>query len=348
MLKIKPHKTPLYSLSKKQKEALSVEKGNRLIISMLCTAGALILLLISAASLGWFTNNKTVEGSSMGLTASDNIFELGAMDRAGYFDSYLSVNEGYTPSDIKDEDGNSISLAATGEGKPEIKWQISNTDNFGNLTDEGIQPGSFGKLSFYVIAKKDGDLKLTFNLDTVLYDKNAEKDKDNTACIIPDTEAVTKLIKGHILFFREYNAQTGIYSEQITDEGFSFEQVNAVKNTAYKVELYWVWPVFADQIILPENDSLLRAKGYQRIIENSASPITADNLSRFFAVSGNTSDVSYEMVTNAENGSASAGFNSEYYNRINARWNEADQLIGTKVCYVELRLTGDVSRAENS
>ena len=54
------------------------------------------------------------------------------------------------------------------------------------------------------------------------------------------------------------------------------------------------------------------------------------------------------MVTNAENGSASAGFNSEYYNRINARWNEADQLIGTKVCYVELRLTGDVSRAENS
>lgn len=324
-----------------------MEKGNRLIISMLCTAGALILLLISAASLGWFTNNKTVEGSSMGLTASDNVFELGASDRAGYFDPYLNVSEGYTPSDLKDINGNSITLTATGEGKPEIKWQISSTDNFGNLTNEGIQPGSSGKLSFYVIAKRDGDLKLTFNLDTVLYDKNAEAGADNSSHIIEE-EGVNSLIKGHILFFRKFNAQTGIYSEQITDEGFNLDIAGAVKNTAYKQELYWVWPLFADQIILPENDSLLNAKGYNRILEMGFSPITAENLSRFFAVSGDSSDVSYDMVTNAQNGSASVGFDTEYYNRINGKWNEADQLIGTNVGYVELRLTADVSRAENS
>ncbi|MGN0577844.1 MAG: hypothetical protein ACI4J4_04410 [Ruminiclostridium sp.] len=324
------------------------KSGNKLVISMLCTAGALILLLVSAVSLGWFTSNKTVEGSSMGLTASDNIFELGAVDRSGYFDSYLYVNEGYSPTGIQDEAGNPLTLKATGEGRPEIKWQISETDNFGNLTSEGIQPGSAGKLSFYVIAKKDGDLKLTFNLDTVLYDKYAEKDTDNTGCIIPEEEAVTELIKGHILFFREFNAGTGIYSEQITEAGFDLEITGAEKNTAYKQELYWVWPLFADQIILPENDSLLKAKGYKRIIDNGASPITAENLSRFFAVSGDSSDVSYDMVTNVEGGSASAGFDSEYYNRINAKWNEADQLIGTNVGYVELRLTADVSRADNS
>lgn len=315
---------------------------------MLCTAGALILLLVSAASLGWFTSNKTVEGNSMGLTASDNIFELGAMDRTGYFDSYLSVNEGYAPTGIKDEAGNPLTLKATGEGKPEIKWQISETDNFGNLTNEGIQPGSSGRLTFYVIAKKDGDLKLTFNLDTVLYDKTAKENDDNSGCIISSEEAVTKLVKGHILFFRKYDAGTGIYSEQITEAGFDLDIAGAEKNTAYKTELYWVWPLFADQIILPENDSLLKAKGYKRILENSASLITADNLSRFFAVSGDTSDVSYEMVTNMELGSAFAGFDSEYYNRINAKWNEADQLIGTNVGYVELRLTADVSRADNS
>lgn len=315
---------------------------------MLCTAGALILLLVSAVSLGWFTNNKTVEGSSMGLTASDNVFELGAMDRSGYFDSYLNVSEGYEPSDIMDEAGNSLTLKATGEGRPEIIWQISETGNFGNLTSEGIQPGSSGRLTFYVIAKKDGDLKLTFSLDTVLYDKNAAEGVDNSSCIIPETEAVTKLVKGHILFFREFNAGTGIYSEQITEAGFNLEITGAEKNTAYKQELYWVWPLFADQIILPENDSLLKAKGYKRIIENGFSPITAENLSRFFAVSGDLSDVSYDMVTNVEGGSASAGFDSEYYNRINAKWNEADQLIGTNVGYVELRLTADVSRADNS
>ncbi|MGN0655241.1 MAG: hypothetical protein ACI4KR_00465 [Ruminiclostridium sp.] len=324
------------------------KSGNKLVISMLCTAGALILLLVSAVSLGWFTNNKTVEGNSMGLTASDNVFELGAMDRAGYFDSYLSVNEGYTTSDIKDEDRNSITLTATGEGKPEIKWRMSENGNFGNLTDEGIQPGSSGKLTFYVIAKNDGDLKLTFNLDTVLYNKYAEENEDNTDCIIPKTEAVTELVKGHILFFRNYNAETGIYSEQITEEGFGFEQINAVINTAYKVEFYWVWPLFADQIILPENDSLLKAKGYERILENGASLITADNLSQFFAVSGNTSDITYEMVTNMMNGSASVGFDSDYYNLINAKWNEADQLIGTNVGYVELQLSADVAKADNS
>ncbi len=323
------------------------KSGNRLIISMLCTAGALILLLVSAASLGWFTSNKTVEGNSMGLTASDNIFELGAVDRSGYFDSYFSVNEGYTPSDLKDKDGKSITLKATGEGKPEIKWQISETDNFGNLTSEGIQPGSSGKLSFYVISKIDGDLKLTINLDTVLYDKNAAESVDNSSCIIEE-EGLNSLIKGHILFFRNYNAGTGIYSEQITDEGFDLEITGAEKNTAYKTELYWVWPLFADQIILPENDSLLKAKGYERILENGTSLITADNLSRFFAVSGDSGNVSYEMVTNVENGSASAGFDSDYYNLINAKWNEADQLIGTNVGYVELRLSADVASADNS
>ena len=325
------------------------KSGNKLVISMLCTAGALILLLVSAASLGWFTSNKTVEGNSMGLTASDNVFELGAMDRAGYFDSYLSVNEGYTPSDIMDEEGNTLTLLkATGEGKPEIKWQISETDNFGNLTNEGIQPGSSGKLSFYVISKIDGDLKLTFNIDTVLYDKTAKENDDNSGCIISSEEAVTKLVKGHILFFRKYNAGTGIYSEQITDKGFDLEITGAEKNTAYKTELYWVWPLFADQIILPKNDSLLKAKGYERILENGTSLITADNLSRFFAVSGDSGNVSYEMVTNVENGSASAGFDSDYYNLINAKWNEADQLIGTNVGYVELRLSADVAATDNS
>ena len=319
--------------------------GNRLVISMLCAAGALILLLVSAVSLGWFTNNKTVEGNSMGLTATDNIFELGAKDRAGYFDPYLYVNEGETTSGIKDKDGNPLTLTATGEGRPEIKWQISETDNFGNYTNEGIQPGSSGRLTFYVIAKRDGNLNLKFTLDTVLYNKYAKLNADNTAYIIPEEEAVTELVKGHVLFFGKYNPDTGIYSEQITEEGFSFTQKGAVKDTAYAVELYWVWPLFADQIILPPEDSLLRAKGYERIINEDISIIKENNLSRFFA---DSSDITYAMLTNVAAGSASADFSSDYYNLINAKWNSADQLIGTKAGYIELQLTADVAAADNS
>lgn len=306
---------------------------------MLGLAGALILLLFSAVSLGWFTSNKHVEGDSMGLTATKNPFELGSENKPGSFDGYLSVNDGYNLTNVSLNGGGSINLTATGEGKPEVKWLMSDTSNFGNLTDKGIEPGSSGMLTFYVISREDISLNLRFTPDMILYDKEAVENADNSTHIIPDSEAVTDLIKGHVLFFREYDEINGIYSQPISDEGFTLSIDNAHKDTAYRVDFYWIWPLFADQLILPENDSLLRAKGYKRIVPGGLSLITDTNLPLFFAGSN---EITYDMIENVSAGSGTAAFNTRYYNILNGKWNEADQLIGTNAGYIELRLTADL------
>ena len=317
------------------------EKGsvkNRIAVIMLFAAGALLLLLISAVSLGWFTSNKTVEGSEMGMTAADGVYELAALDKSGLYDPYLSVPDGKSRNDITISDGTAITLSATADGKPEIKWQMSDESNFGNLTDEGIQPGSCGKLSFYVIARKDVDLDLAFTLDTVLYNSSAEENRDNSDCIIPRTENAAKLAKGHILFFKKYDENSGLYSERITD-GFTFSQKNAKENTAYRVDFYWVWPSFVDQLILPSGDSLLRARGYERLTDNTEAVISEAEAEAFFE--GGAESLA-AMLENMAAGSDSAGFNEEYYNTLNAKWNSADQLIGTSAAFIELKLTADI------
>lgn len=315
------------------------QKGNRIALSMLSVAGALILLLFSAVSLGWFTSNKYVEDNSMGLTATKNPFELGSENKPGSFDGYLSVNDGYNLQNVPLNGGGSINLTATGEGKPEVKWLMSNTSNFGNLTDKGIEPGSSGMLTFYVIPCQNTSLNLRFTLDMALYDSEAVENADNSTHIIPDSEAVTDLIKGHVLFFREYDEINRIYSQPITEEGFTLSINNANKDTAYRVDFYWIWPLFADQIILPENDALLRAKGYKRIIPDGLSLISETNLPVFFADSG---EITYDMIESVSAGSGSAAFNTEHYNILNGKWNEADQLIGTNAGYIELKLTADL------
>ena len=315
------------------------QKGNRIALSMLSVAGALILLLFSSVSLGWFSSNKTVENKSMGLTATENPFELGAESRAGSFDGYLSAADGDSLIGVPLYGGGSINLTATGEGKPEVKWLIGDNSHFGNNTDKGIEPGSSGRLTFYVIPKQNGSLNLRFSLDTILYDREAEENADNSAHIIPDSEEAVSLVKGHILVFRSYDEESGVYSQPIADEGFTYTIENAVENTAYRVDFYWVWPLFADQLILPQGDSLLRAKGYKRIISDDLSLFSEANLSRYFAGSG---EITLSMVENIMGGSEAPGFSPEYYSILNGKWNEGDQLIGTKVGYVELRLSGDM------
>ncbi len=317
------------------------EKGspkNRIAIIMLFAAGLLLLLLISAVSLGWFTNNKTVEGSEMGMTAADGIYELAALDKGGLYDRILSVPDGKSRNDVTLSDGTAITLSATADGKPEIKWQMSDESNFGNLAGEGIQPGSCGRLTFYVIARKDADLDLTFTLDTVLYNNSAAENRDNSDCIIPQNEAVSKLAKGHILFFGKYDEESGIYSERITD-GFTFSQKNAKENTAYRVDFYWVWPSFADQLILPSGDGILRKRGYERLTANTEAVISEGEAEAFFE--GGAENLA-AMLENMAAGSDSPSFNEEYYNTLNAKWNSADQLIGTSAAFIELKLTADL------
>ena len=48
------------------------------------------------------------------------------------------------------------------------------------------------------------------------------------------------------------------------------------------------------------------------------------------------------MLDNLAKGSNDSGFDSGYYELLNAKWNEADQIIGTNAGYIELLLTAEL------
>lgn len=331
----------------------------KIIIYMLCAAGTIILLMISAFSLGWFTNNKSTGSHMYGLRATDSSFELGAVDSSGKYDSYLDAENGDILNNISTESLlKKIDPISTGNGKNEIKWAVSSDSNFGNYTgensDNGIQPGSSGKLSFYVIAKQNTDLDITFSLETILYDISAkpidESNTDNLDCIIPETQPEAQLVKGHILFFEQYDKTSKLYSKRIDGNSFRFTKQDAKADTAYKVDIYWVWPIVVDQLILPENDSCFNGKDYGKIIsdEDTASLKTEmiDKTNKYFTE--DTITGLSEMLDNVSKGSDDTNFNINYYNSLNDIWNEADQLIGSKIGYIEIKLTADESPVNNS
>ncbi len=323
-------------MEKRESSKLTLRLG----MNIIGAVGALVLLLLAAFSFGWFTALSPVNWRGSTFAASNGVFELASADKSGLYDEYLSAADGAALDGIVFEDGSAASLISTTDGAPEIKWLMSDESNLGNLSGEGIQPGSFGKLTFYVIAKQDGNLDLTFSLNTFLYDSGAEPisalNPDNSEHIIPDTEAAVNLVGGHILFFEHYDELSGVYSDRIIDS-FRFTKSAAVEDTAYEVEFYWVWPEFIDQLILPSDDPLLTARGYQRLLEDGSALVTDD--AEFFsdAVSGLAL-----MLENVSKGSYHEDFSADSYNLLNQKWNEADQIIGTKVGFIELQLTADL------
>lgn len=324
----------------------------KIIIYTVCAVVILIALLISFISFGWFTNSKTAGDGINGMNATGCKFELATAGTSGKYDNYITASDGQAPEgEINGLPTGNVTV--TGSGGTEIKWLLSSESNFGNNAEsaaDGIQPGSYGKLTFYVVAKQSTDLKLTISLDTVLYTKDAQpidENNDNSAYIIPANSSEAKLTKGHILFFK--NKTNGVYSDMITDK-FTFEKLGAKKDTAYKTDIYWIWPEVIDQLILPESDSLFGGKDYQKIISDADTQTLITEMSAnsecYFA-DNSIADLGL-MLDNISKGSADGSFDSGYYNKLNLKWNESDQFIGTNVGYIELKLTADDTSLGNA
>lgn len=308
----------------------------RLAVRIACTGITLIVLGFSIITLGWFTNSRTNSAGSLEMKAANNGFELAAVGNDGIYDSLLSDRESGTVINTVNEDSSEITLVSTG-GKSEIKWVMnggSNLVNNSGVSKElgGIAPGSSGVITFYVIPQQDGALDISFSLDTALY-----KAKNDSLSVIADTDAVNELADGHILFFE--NKSGGLYSDRI-DKRFSFSRKGLKKDVAYKVDIYWVWPGFADELIMPTGDPCLEEKG-ERIIADGDTTFYEDitqNPERYFRDTANLADIQ-NILDNMKKGSSAADFNKDAYEEINTQWNEADQYIGVSASYFELILS---------
>ncbi|MGN0631516.1 MAG: hypothetical protein ACI4JN_09340 [Ruminococcus sp.] len=315
----------------------------RLLVRFTGLAAVSGLLLLSMYSMGWFTSNTENDVNSLDMGAAYVPFELGTADSKVPYDfnttnlDYIKANDGENKTFI-DENGDSLNLSITADGT-DIKWLINENSNFsntGNDESDGLHPGSRGIISFYVIPKKDGAINANFNLDLALYDSDESK---------IDDENIINFAQGHLLFFQNYDENSKIYSD-IINNTFSFENNNSESGTAYRTDIYWIWPDVVDELILPAGDPLFTGESYRIISEKSAVDSDADILyehmfgnPEYYFYDDSQVSIDKDSFSNVCGGSKNADFDTDYYKTLNKMWDNADQIIGTSAAYIELKLS---------
>lgn len=305
------------------------DKNKRSIRFKIISAGVLAFVLI-VCSVAWFTMDKYNDLRSVEMSSAEVPFEIKTVGTADYENKDILDLLGYSQGNITD-DSNS-----TSSENSKVYWLMNDESNINNnsVDSEGISPGSYGKLTFYIVPKKDGDMEFTFNLDMKGY-----KTVDEKLEIISDKN-VTDFLKGHIMFFEGYDDTTKCYSKHIVNGQFNHKINNAQKGKEYPVTIYWIWPNTIGQLLLTKND--ININGADPIFEGKSNDksnfgeFLSQNYNLYFDTTKNTnllengkfkseySEAINNMVANKE-------YKTKYLTDMNSAYNDADEEIGTTV-----------------
>lgn len=341
-------------------------------IFLFAAVAAMIILGIA-----WFVSNNKVAGTGTSISASGSDFDLAAditgaasTKGKGMYDELLDVPSG-TETKIKEQ-----TFLATNDTNDSITWAITDDSNLNNQTDaNGIEPGSSGSLTFYIISHKDGPLSLTLDVTLTGYSYSGKDDNESTTSAditqLKSDDKAQKLLEGHVLLFAGYDSDTDSdtksYKAWISEDAeawtrsldkdadgktsvslsrdaggkLTWTAENAVKETAYPVTLYWIWPerlesyimsaeaytgrrplLFPDDTYLPKNFFTTMC--------------TVDDSNRYFR--WKEVETFKTTVTPAVLSNMRTNFNPVIYKSISEYYNLADQYLGENVRYIKLKV----------
>lgn len=342
---------------------------------------AFIVMIV--ASIAWFVSNTRVAAMGVAIRPADMPFDLAAAgtksdedaDR-GIYDKLLTVS----PGALREIDGKKY--WSTDGSHTSICWAVTPESNMNNTGEDGkptgIEPGAYGKMTFYIIPNKDGPLKVTLDLVLTGYQiaddkKNEENVTKNDLTEVTDP-SLQQLLEGHILLFAGYDEKAGCYKGWISEDAgvwrmslgsgteaavlelksgkLTWNNTSAKKDTAYPVTIYWIWPERLESylrkadgysgknpLLFPENPSS----------EDKALSALPENLFETMGkVEENSSSNRYfrwedsakfqENVTKDTLSQIREKFNPALYSMVAAYYDSADQYLGKNVQYVQLKL----------
>lgn len=256
------------------------------------------------------------------------------------------------------------SLTATGEGEPDAhtgyyertdaeKQNITRLDttdamtvtlesNLNNESAGSLYPGARGKITFTVKPLVDDLNGVTINLSRVLKVTGNVVVEDG-GTLAPEAEALLGLIKGHLLFFTSCD-QNGYYSGRVVDSKIEIRKcefcengdVNKPTNKPVTISLYWVWPEYFQNFVLTGNTNyyknLFAAAGDAKSDYGALqADMNAHKANYFYGAANGTS------AANAPAVSADISFGDTAI--CSALYNNADEQIGNKVKYIQLRIS---------
>ena len=314
------------------RKAALIKLGAMLVLSV-------ILLIFS--SIAWFTMNKEVSTSNLGVSTYTLPFELKATNNETDFNHYLEAKSAHTDVD------------QTSAEVDTIKWFMNDV----TVTNEnkGLHPGSHGTFSFNLYPKHSENMTIKFSIETSAYkyvvDSSGErvKDADNydTIVQIAANQPAAKYVSGHIVFFENYDSVTGYYSKRIgnyflydTSAHSADAQTDDDGKTFYPITIHWIWANTFGQFVLDKGDVDLRDTALFNSSQTAYTPvgsytsitpreemiqfIRTDSGSYFFDTLNTTSASLDTMLSSPAN-------IKSYIIPLSNGYNNADQVIGENV-----------------
>lgn len=355
------------------------EKRKNRLIALIKASSMMILatVLLIIVGIAWFTLNKDVGTEGMGIKSVPAPFELEVRgDNIEYLSAFPKADPNYTLGEL--QSGTTNYYQTTGTQNKVIWRKVGVTSDDGHYPN-GLEPNSHGKLSFWVVPYETGDLNIQFrfNLRGFISTETEPEDPDElpeldklfeiTSSLTPTAEnglnseteaqdAISALnyLKGHILFFSDYDSLTGYYSGFLgTERGISFGNcldasgnkyaadggaVAVTAGTKYPVTIYWKWANTFEQMVLDENSP---QKDNPIIVSTNTADRTAiytylgdtTHNDVFLELTSDliTTDLEYVRTDNVEHADAARTTLTNAYNN-------ADSYIGNNVDYIMIEM----------
>lgn len=320
------------------------EKRKRTLIKFgLMTVLAAIILVF--ASIAWFTMNKDVGTSGMGVKTKGLSFDL------------ITLSDDDTNKNGVYYDPYHVAIQSNESESYDI-WLVdsdSNMNNYANTgTDDGtlgIEPGSSGVLKFYI--KPYENVSITFTFQTIGYTARTTTVGEQQTVSMTELPSAAGnpacFLNGHVLLFEDNNSTTNFYSGLIptgADGKRSFTrefELNGSYDTdtdgdgtddAYEVDIYWIWPETLDTLVFNSGSSATL------VCDKDAAVPQGETYNDYNKVVNNICSYPQYYLNNY---SPTATYTESFLVGRNAMYNDADQEIGMNIDYVLLRLGTDTT-----
>lgn len=352
-----------------------IENNKRKIVQSIVFIAAAAIALI-AICMAWFVSNSRVNGTLVTVSAKYSGIEIGSEGRAGVHDDFLKkIKEeiaSYFPTSDKAYD--------TSSGGS-INWMLNGNSNMKNYEDGkifkyteakyrkdyAIEPGTKGKLDFFIKTYEDGDFSLDFSLDISPF----HVESDDTPRLVGNDTVEAGLLSGHILYFLEEKQSDGkIKYTWIKDGKFKIDIQEARKDIKYKYSIYWVWPLNLSTILLNTEDSFLNGstvefddKDSTGILRNNIVTDMEKHPNKYFfsSLTGKPLDTAYDEVKEISNIHKNSGknegntYDKQLFVDLSSYYNQADMKIGSGISFVTATLkylgtsetTNETTEAQN-
>ena len=346
------------------------EDKKKAVRSLFMAFSALVVMV--GFCIAWFVSNHRVNATGMNIEAANaQDFQLASKGKR------QEAEQKY----LKNEDGQNILNNGTAylinsDGKMiAASDDTNNTEiyyaGFTNLAwrlddDVTLMPGASGSMTFYIIPRKENltSANLTFTL------KAYEDDTKTGVAAVSKDNQLQNLVMGHILFFRNREAdgsyagwiapdENGSYLMANSEYSFSVTPENKTtfeKDKPYRVTLYWVWPNYIrNYIYTNQNGSLFTnpdSSDYKNLLkflnkENFQNNEAEQKYSKIFYVKPDSGAASAKDSTSGNGNQINSNITDAVLNECNEAYNNADQYIGKNARYLYVDVTVDMSEQSN-